>query len=70
MERQAIDALARGDRARATGLYMQLAQLYPQNRAFAEAARILRGGLPPMPEAPTPGPPPTVAPNAPSIPPQ
>jgi hypothetical protein len=44
-ERQAVDAMAAGDFQRAVQLYTQLSQSNPNNRAYAEAARILKSRL-------------------------
>jgi hypothetical protein len=41
LEREAVDAIAVNDYARAAALYEQLRQQHPTTRAYAEAARIL-----------------------------
>ncbi|MDB4936741.1 MAG: hypothetical protein JWP87_3713 [Labilithrix sp.] len=50
LARQAVDAVAAGDTARAAAAYEELARRDPNDKVFAEAARILRakldGGLP------------------------
>jgi hypothetical protein len=42
LERQAVDYVAANDYAHAAAVYEQLQQQNPQNRVYAEAARILR----------------------------
>lgn len=46
LQRQAVDAVAAGDYARAAATYEELARTYPADKVFPEAARImrLRGG--------------------------
>jgi hypothetical protein len=50
LARQAVDAVAAGDTARAAAAYEELARRDPNDKVFAEAARILRakldGGVP------------------------
>jgi hypothetical protein len=50
LARQAVDAVASGDTARAAAAYEELARRDPNDKVFAEAARILRakldGGVP------------------------
>ncbi len=50
LERQAVDYVATGDTARAAATYEELMRRDPNNKVYAEAARILRakldGGLP------------------------
>jgi hypothetical protein len=45
LERQAVDAVAAGDPARAAAIYEELSKRDPNNRVYAEAARILRAKL-------------------------
>ena len=45
LERQALDLLIAGDRPRAASIYEDLARRDPQNRVYAEAARILRAKI-------------------------
>lgn len=44
-ERQAVDAVAAGDYARAAAVYEELSRREPASRVYAEAARILRSRL-------------------------
>jgi hypothetical protein len=50
LERQAVDHVAAGDTAKAAGAYEELVRRDPNNKVYAEAARILRakldGGIP------------------------
>ncbi len=45
LERQAVDAVAAGNKEQAAQLYEELARRDPNNRVYAEAARILRQKL-------------------------
>jgi hypothetical protein len=45
LERQAVDAVAAGNTAQAAQLYEELSRRDPNNRVYAEAARILRAKL-------------------------
>jgi hypothetical protein len=45
LERQAVDAVAIGEYAKAAAIYDQLHQQNPNNRVYAEAARILRAKI-------------------------
>lgn len=45
LERQAVDAVAIGDNAKAAAIYEELLKKNPDNRVYAEAARILRAKL-------------------------
>ena len=45
LERQAVDFVAAGDTLKAAGAYEELMRREPNNRVYAEAARILRAKL-------------------------
>jgi hypothetical protein len=45
LERQAVDYVAAGDTAKAAAAYEELVRRDPNNKVYAEAARILRGKL-------------------------
>lgn len=47
LERQAVDAVAAGDYPTAAAIYEELSRKDPNNRVYAEAARILRRRLDP-----------------------